>query len=145
MRSAAILTGQTLAPDEAYATLRGIRTLSLRLERHETNALRLADWFQGRPEVMRVLHPGLDAHPGHALWERDGTGSNGLFSVVFIPAFDTTALADRLRLFYVGSSWGGFESLVMPISPDRGRASLAGLLQMHRSSGFMPGWNTLTT
>ena len=129
VRSAAILTGQTLAPDEAYATLRGIRTLSLRLERHETNALRLASWFQGRPEVMRVLHPGLEGHPGHAIWKRDGVGSNGLFSVAFMPSFDAAALADRLRLFYVGSSWGGFESLVMPIAPDRGRASLAGLPQ----------------
>lgn len=127
VRSSAILTGQTLAPDEAYATLRGMRTLALRLERHESNALRLADWFNARPDVMRVLHPGLAGHPGHAIWKRDASGSNGLFSVAFRPGFDAAALADRLRLFYVGSSWGGFESLVMPIAPDRERASLAGL------------------
>ncbi|WP_180898168.1 cystathionine beta-lyase [Martelella soudanensis] len=127
IRAGAIVTGQTLAPDEAYATLRGMRTLSLRLERHETNALQLARWLEGRTEVARVLHPALPAHPGHALWARDASGSNGLFSVAFVPGFDAGALADRLRLFYVGSSWGGFESLVMPIAPARDRASLRGL------------------
>lgn len=126
IRSAVHASGQTLAPDEAYATLRGIRTLSLRLERHEQNALTLVDWFAKRPEVLGVLYPGLANHPGHTIWKRDSIGSNGLFSVVFQPGFDSEALLDRLQLFAIGSSWGGFESLAMPISPERDRPSLAG-------------------
>lgn len=126
LRRAVHLSGQTLAPDEAYATLRGMRTLPLRLERHERNALALAGWLAERPEVLGVLHPALPGHPGHEIWRRDATGSNGLLSVVFVPGFDSEALLDRLRLFGVGSSWGGFESLAMPISPERTRPSLAG-------------------
>ncbi|KXF78108.1 cystathionine beta-lyase [Paramesorhizobium deserti] len=124
LRKAVHVTGQTLAPDEAYATLRGIRTLSLRLERHEGNALRLAEWFAMRPEVLGVLHPALPGHPGHEIWMRDASGSNGLLSVVFAPGFDAEVLLDRLTLFGIGSSWGGFESLAMPIDPERNRASL---------------------
>ncbi|WP_068300862.1 cystathionine beta-lyase [Pararhodobacter sp. CCB-MM2] len=127
LRRAVHLTGQTLAPDEAYATLRGIRTLGLRLERHGQNSLALTEWFATRPEVLRVLHPGLQDHPGHALWQRDGQGDNGLLTVVFKPGFDTTAYLNALQLFGIGSSWGGFESLAMPIEPERTRASLQGL------------------
>lgn len=126
IRGAVHASGQTLAPDEAYLTLRGMRTLGLRLERHEANALALAAWFAKRPEVLGVLHPGLADHPGHTIWKRDATGSNGLLSVVFQPGFDSEALLDRLQLFAVGSSWGGFESLAMPIAPERNRLSLEG-------------------
>jgi len=126
IRSAVHASGQTLAPDEAYLTLRGMRTLSLRLERHEQNALALAAWFAKRPQVLGVLYPGLPDHPGHAIWKRDAIGSNGLLSVVFQPGFDSEALLDQLQLFAVGSSWGGFESLAMPISPERDRPSLVG-------------------
>ncbi|WP_417264040.1 cystathionine beta-lyase [Celeribacter sp.] len=127
VRKATHLSGQSLAPDEAYATLRGIRTLALRLERHEQNALALAAWLDARPEVLRVLHPGLPGHPGHEIWKRDASGSNGLLSVVFALGIDTEALLDNLQLFGVGSSWGGFESLAMPIAPERSRPSLMGL------------------
>ena len=121
LREAVIATGQTLAPDEAYATLRGMRTLNLRLERHERNALALADWFAQRPEVTSVLHPGRPEHPGAALWKRDARGCNGLFSVIFKEGFPLRPFLDRIELFAIGTSWGGFESLALPIDPRKSR------------------------
>lgn len=121
LRKHTAITGQTLGPDDAYACLRGLRTLGLRLERHGENGLKMAEWFGSRPEVTEVLHPGLPGHPGAEIWARDATGCNGLLTVGFAEGFDAEAFVDRLRLFSIGSSWGGFESLAMPSSPDSGR------------------------
>lgn len=111
------MTGQTLAPDESYNTLRGMRTLGLRYERHHQTGLTVAAQLAARPEVVRVLHPGLPDHPRHDLFLRDFSGAAGLFSVEFSSGFDSVTFIDALHLFAVGSSWGGFESLAMPISP----------------------------
>lgn len=121
LRQHTATTGQTLGPDDAYSCLRGLRTLGLRLERHGETGLRLAHWLKTRPEIATVLHPGLPDHPGAAIWRRDAQGCNGLLSVEFRAGFDAEGFVDRLRLFSVGSSWGGFESLAMPIAPDAGR------------------------
>lgn len=121
LRAHTAMSGQTLGPDEAYACLRGLRTLGLRLERHGENGLALAQWFMDQPEVAKVHHPGLPGHPGHAVWQRDASGSNGLLTVEFKAGFDAEGFVDRLALFSIGSSWGGFESLAMPSSPDAGR------------------------
>jgi cystathionine beta-lyase len=121
LRSAVLANGQTLAPDEAYATLRGMRTLNLRLERHQQNALAVAQRFAVRPEVSAVLHPALPGHPGAPIWQRDASGSNGLLSVAFKEGFALESFLDRLRLFAIGSSWGGFESLAMTIDPAASR------------------------
>lgn len=119
LRDAVLAAGQTLAPDEAYATLRGMRTLHLRLERHQENALRVAEWFKAQDCVAGVLHPSLPEHPGQAIWARDADGTNGLLSVIFRDGFDLKGLLDALQLFVVGSSWGGFESLFKTFSlPD---------------------------
>lgn len=114
-------SGQNLAPDEAYACLRGMRTLCLRLDRHNESGLTLARWFAERPEVSQVLHPGLRDHPGHKIWLRDASGCNGLLSVVFHPEFALEHFLDALQIFAIGSSWGGFESLAMPIAPAEAR------------------------
>jgi cystathionine beta-lyase len=105
--------------------LRGLRTLSVRLERHEKNALAVAQWLQGRPEVSRVLYPALPEDPGHALWKRDFLGASGLFGVVLKPAPKEAvhAMIDALDLFGIGASWGGFESLVQPTNPARIRSA----------------------
>ena len=121
LRAHTAMSGQTLGPDEAYACLRGLRTLGLRLERHGENGLALAQWFLDQPEVAKVHHPGLPGHPGHAVWQRDASGSNGLLTVEFKAGFDAEGFVDRLALFSIGSSWGGFESLAMPSLPDAGR------------------------
>jgi cystathionine beta-lyase len=110
------LLGYNVAPDDAYLGLRGMRTLAVRLKRHEANALRLAEWFAGRPEVETILHPAFPSCPGHQFWKRDFTGASGLFSVVFKTATPDAiaALVERLELFALGGSWGGFESLILP-------------------------------
>ena len=103
-------------PEDAFLALRGLRTLSLRLREHERQAMEMARWFSERPEVDRVLHPGLPDDPGHAIWRRDFKGSSGLFGVVLKPGSQAAlaAMVDGLELFGIGASWGGFESLVLP-------------------------------
>jgi len=125
VRTMAADLGHCAAPDDAYYALRGLRTLSVRLERHEKNALAVARWLQTRPEVSRVLYPALPEDPGHALWKRDFLGASGLFGVVLKPAPKAAvyAMIDALDLFGIGSSWGGFESLILPTNPERLRTA----------------------
>ncbi|MEP9369774.1 cystathionine beta-lyase [Xanthobacter sp. VNH20] len=107
--------GICISPDDAALGSRGLRTMAVRLERHQASALTLARWLQARPEVSRVLHPGLESDPGHAIWKRDFKGSSGLFSIILKPV-DEPALAaffDALELFGMGYSWGGYESLII--------------------------------
>jgi cystathionine beta-lyase len=113
--------GYSVGPDDIYLALRGMRTLSVRLERHQTNALEMAKWFQARPEVDRVLYPALEDDPGHEIWKRDFLGASGLFGVVLKPCSEqaVAAMIDDLELFGMGFSWGGYESLVVPQKPIR--------------------------
>lgn len=106
-------------PEDCFLGLRGLRTMALRLREHERQALDMARWFAERPEVERVLHPGLPDDPGHAIWSRDFKGASGLFSVILKPASPAAlaAMVDGLELFGIGASWGGFESLVLPFDP----------------------------
>jgi cystathionine beta-lyase len=110
------LLGVCAGPDDVFLALRGLRTLAVRLAHHQQSGLDMARWFAARPEVLRVLHPGLESDPGHAIWKRDFTGASGLFSIVLKPAPQKAvdAFLDALRLFGMGYSWGGFESLVIP-------------------------------
>jgi len=107
--------GLCVGPDDMYLALRGLRTLGVRLARHNESGLAVASWLEQRPEVARVLHPGLPSNPGHAIWKRDFTGACGLFSIVLKPASERAvhAFMDALSLFGMGYSWGGFESLVI--------------------------------
>jgi len=102
--------------DDCFLGLRGLRTLSVRLARHQETGLTLARWLQGRPEVARILHPGLESDPGHVLWKRDFSGACGLFGVILKPASEAAvaAFVDGLQHFGIGYSWGGFESLIVP-------------------------------
>ena len=106
-------------PDDVYLGLRGLRTLSVRMERHHQTGLKLANWLEARPEVKRVLHPGLPSNPSHELWKRDFTGASGLFGVVLNDYTDNavSAMLDGLALYGMGASWGGFESLILPTRP----------------------------
>jgi cystathionine beta-lyase len=114
-RSAGTL-GVCPGSEETFLGLRGLRTLDVRLARHQETGLRLAAWLKARPEVARVLHPGLPDDPGHALWQRDCKGATGLFSVILKPVSRDAlaAFLDGLTLFGMGYSWGGYESLVIP-------------------------------
>jgi cystathionine beta-lyase len=109
-------TGLHEAPDDTYLGLRGLRTLSVRLERHYRSGLEVARWLAQRPEVLRLLHPALPGDPGYAIWKRDFSGASGLFSMVLkpVPQKAVNAFLDTLELFGIGASWGGYESLAIP-------------------------------
>jgi cystathionine beta-lyase len=107
--------GQCAGPDDIYLGLRGLRTLGVRLARHQESALEIAAWLEGREEVDRVLHPGLPDCPGHDIWKRDFHGASGLFSFVLNGDDEkaTTAFLEGMDHFKMGYSWGGFESLAL--------------------------------
>jgi cystathionine beta-lyase len=110
------LLGVCAGPDDVFLALRGLRTLAVRLAQHHRSALEIARWLRARPEVLRVLHPALESDPGHAIWKRDFTGASGLFSIVLKPAPQKAvdAMLNGVKLFGMGYSWGGFESLIIP-------------------------------
>ncbi|MGY4308673.1 cystathionine beta-lyase [Bradyrhizobium sp. USDA 4369] len=110
------LLGVCAGPDDVFLALRGVRTLGVRLAQHHRSGLEMARWLAARPEVIDVLHPALESHPGHAIWKRNFTGASGLFSIVLQPKPQAAvdAMLDTLTLFGMGYSWGGFESLAIP-------------------------------
>ncbi len=115
--------GSATAPDVCWLGLRGLRTLSVRLERHQASALRVASWLEQQPQVERVLYPALATDPDHALWQAQFSGAPGLFSIELV-ACDGIAHArfiESLELFGLGASWGGYESLVLPAIPQSRR------------------------
>lgn len=126
VRKSVAMFGAAPGPDDCYLALRGLRTLSVRLERHEKSAMKIAEWLKGRPEVAKVLHPAFADCPGHAIWKRDFTGSSGLFSIVLKPTSKAalTAMLDGMRLFAMGYSWGGYESLIIPVNPSAFRTAV---------------------
>ena len=119
IREAVVAIGQYASPDDCWLALRGLRSMPVRLARQGQSGIEVANWLAGRPEVARVLHPALPSCPGHEVWRRDFTGSASLFGVVFQPYYTqhgVNALIDALTLFGIGASWGGFESLALPVS-----------------------------
>ncbi|MCZ4089461.1 cystathionine beta-lyase [Sinorhizobium psoraleae] len=122
LTEAMVTLGVCASPDDSYQILRGLRTMGIRLERHQASALAIAGWLESRDEVARVLHPALPSFPGHDLWKRDFGGASGIFS--FVLKADSTekfrtkahAFLDALSLFGLGYSWGGFESLAVHVN-----------------------------
>lgn len=117
IKATTVAFGYSLSGDDAFLGLRGLRTLKVRLERHQQSALEIARWLQDRPDVTRVLYPALPEDPGHALWKRDFTGASGLMGVELGSGGSVEAMnafLDALELFGLGYSWGGFESLAIP-------------------------------
>ncbi len=125
LKAATYRLGHTVSADDAALVLRGLRTLSLRLDRQEASALAIAKWLAAHPAVDRVWHPALPTHAGHALWKRDFSGSTGLFSIVLKRGSraHTAALVDDLAHFGIGFSWGGYESLILPVELDNIRTA----------------------
>ncbi|NYT41204.1 cystathionine beta-lyase [Sphingomonas sp. R-74633] len=125
LRAATYQLGQTASPDDAWLGARGLRTMAIRLDQHGRAALKIAEWLKTRPEVARVLHPALPDCPGHEIFHRDFKGPAGLFSFVLNGGDEKAraALIDALDYFGIGYSWGGFESLAIPVDPERYRTA----------------------
>lgn len=116
--------GMAVSPDDCYLALRGLQTLAVRLRAIERSAIEVARWLAARPEIETVLHPALPSCPGHELWQRDFTGSSGVFSIVFAPRYESSAVLefiDSLELFQIGYSWGGVTSLAVPRGDEPNR------------------------
>jgi cystathionine beta-lyase len=115
LKNAHGLMGLCVGPDDVFLALRGLRTMAVRLKQHNQSGMTVARWLKARPEVARVMHPGLESDPGHAIWKRDFTGASGLFSIELKPVDEKAVYAfmNELALFGMGFSWGGFESLVI--------------------------------
>ena len=131
-------TGWAVSPDDAYMALRGLRTLHTRLRQHGEAALDVAQWLKTRPEVATVMCPALPDDPGHSVWKRDFSGLCGLIGVVLRPVSEAavTRMVEKLSLFGLGYSWGGYESLVIPSDPqirlrDRNRDYPGPVLRLH--------------
>jgi cystathionine beta-lyase len=122
LRDTARDLGQTASPDDLFLALRGMRTLDARLRQHEKSALEVARALRGHPAVARILHPGLEDDPGHALWKRDFLGSTGLFGIELKPCSgeEVARFIEGLECFALGYSWGGYESLVCPANMRHG-------------------------
>lgn len=130
--------GLTVGADDAYLSLRGLRTLPVRLAQHQRHATEVAQFLEQRPEVARVFYPALPDDPGHALWKRDFSGASGLVSFEFrhADAAAADAFVDALTLFGIGASWGGYESLALIAPPERLRdhrqwTSTAPVVRLH--------------
>ncbi|WP_041685146.1 cystathionine gamma-synthase [Renibacterium salmoninarum] len=105
--------GAVSGPMDAFLTTRGLKTLGIRMDRHSSNALQIAEWLQGRPGVERVLYPGLQDHPGHELAARQMRSFGGMISVQFSGgAAVARAVAESTKLFTLAESLGGIESLM---------------------------------
>lgn len=127
--------GHAVSPDDAWLAARGLRTLALRMRRHEASALRIARWIAEQPQVERVLHPALESCPGHEFWKRDFSGSSSLFAFSLADGGRDRAVAfvEALELFGIGYSFGGFESLALPLQPIRTVSDRphSGLVRLH--------------
>jgi cystathionine beta-lyase len=109
--------GFGVSVDDAYLVMRGLPTMKLRFDAHDAGGRKIADWLKARAEISKVLHPALPDCLGHEIWKRDFSGAGGLFSVLFDPRFteaQTDRFIDSLKLFKIGYSWGGANSLCVP-------------------------------
>lgn len=119
--------GGVLDPFSSFLTLRGIRTLALRIERHSSNALALARWLEQQPQVEKVWYPGLESHPHFELARRQMSQAGGMISIVVNGDEQrATAIIQKLKLFTLAESLGGVESLVsQPFSMTHASIPLA--------------------
>lgn len=127
--------GYGVSMDDVYLVLRGLPTMKLRFEAHDAGARKVATWLKSRPEIARVLHPAFEDCPGHEVWRRDFTGAGGLFSVMFDEAYSeaqTDRFVDSLKLFGIGFSWGGSNSLCVPYRIQAMRKNWSGSGQLVR-------------
>ena len=119
VKRAALMLGLCGGSEELYLGLRGLRTLNVRLQQHQKNGLDIAEWLANRKEVKSVRHPALPSCPGHENWKKYYTGSSGTFGIILHETNreKIAAMLDGMKIFNLGFSWGGFESLLFPEQP----------------------------
>jgi cysteine-S-conjugate beta-lyase len=127
LRNTHRMLGLCASPDDCFMAARGLRTLAIRMKEHNERSTALALWLEGQPGIRRVIHPALPSHPDHALFERDFRGAGSVFSVLLDarPRAALAAMVDGFELFGMGWSWGGYESLCLPIHPEKTRTATA--------------------
>ena len=105
--------GAISGPFDAFLTLRGVKTLALRMERHCSNALELARWLEQQPQVKRVYYPGLESHPQHELAKRQMRGFGGMISLdLNSDLAGARRFLENVQIFALAESLGGVESLI---------------------------------
>jgi len=104
--------GAILSPFDSFLTLRGIKTLAVRLDRQEASARRLVDWLAVQPAVRRILYPGLADHPGHPVQLSQASGFGSMISIVVADEPAVRQVLNRVRVFSLAESLGGVESLI---------------------------------
>ncbi len=117
LKSAAINIGVCAGAEDLYLAMRGLRTIEMRLKQAQANMSEVLDWFKNRGEVQELFSPTIETAHGHDIWKRDFSGANGVFGVLFDEKYtdaDIGRFVDALTLVPVGSSWGGYESLIQP-------------------------------
>ena len=138
--------GLIVSPEDAYVALRGLRSLAVRLRQHRATAERLIEWMLAQPEVERILYPALESDPGYRLWKRDMSGATGLFGIVLKEGAGggrLNALVDAVQTFGRGYSWGGYESLLVPVYPERSVEPFAAEGRLFRISAGLEDPNDL--
>ena len=105
-------TGAVLGPWDSWLTLRGLKTLALRMERQQDNALRIAEWLKDHPRVRKVYYPGLEDHPGHGILKAQGKGFGAIVSFEVDDPELVPAILSGVEVFLFAESLGGVESLI---------------------------------
>lgn len=121
IRKSVFAIGDKTGGQEIFLALRGLRTLKVRMLAIDAATRDIANWLSQQPQVKAMLHPSFETCPGHEFWQRDFSGAAGLFGVIFNPCTDEQIrnFVDNLHHFKIGVSWGGYESLVLPVKPVR--------------------------
>lgn len=121
IRKSAHNLGSCPGPDDIYLGLRGLKSLSIRLKKHEENAFKIIEWLLKQKEVFKVLYPALEKDPGYTIWKKDFEGASGLFGVILKNTHKEYIykMINNLKLFNIGFSWGGYESLILPVNPEK--------------------------
>ncbi len=119
------LLGVSASPDDVYLATRGLRTLSVRMQKHQENALIIAEWLSSREEIEKVFYPPLKDDPGNKIWKRDFLGAGGLMSFALknVKENAVNRMINGMKYFSLGFSWGGYESLICASYPSKSRTA----------------------